>query len=107
MTLCGGSLCLALSSSEFVSGILDRLVAFFTFFFLFSAGDEARFLISQPSSTVLCRKKHENKGFLIIIFFHFVALLMVINFKQSILSGKVDEGYLRSTSWLTAAKIYK
>ena len=31
--------------------------------------------------------------------------MVMINFTQSILSGKVDEGDVRSTSWLTAANI--
>ena len=39
------------------------------------------------------------------VFFSFVALLMVINFIQSILSGKVNEGAVRSTSWLNAANM--
>ena len=40
------------------------------------------------------------------ISFYFVALPMVINLKQSILSGKVDEGAVRSTFGLAAVNNY-
>ena len=65
------------------------------------------FLSPNPQVLSSAEKKHKNKGFLTVIFFHFVALLMVISFTQLILSGKVDEGDVRSTSWLTAANIDK
>ena len=38
-------------------------------------------------------------------FFSFVALLIVMNLKQSISSEKIDEGAARSSSWLTAANM--